>query len=211
MNTHTDTLSHERNQRLAHCLSRSALGDREAFRELYELSSGRLFAVVLRIQRERGKAEELLQEIYVAVWKSAGSFDAQRSQPLTWLTQIARNKAIDSLRRERTQPRLESLGFDDPDSDAGEALEQVPDDSPGPAALLERAGELRELQHCMQELTAQQRQSLALAFYDGLSHSEVADHLRQPLGTVKSWLRRALGTLKGCLDRAARRDATASS
>ena len=197
----------ERSKELAQLLSRSALGDRAAFRRVYDLSSGHLFAVILRIQRDRELAEDLLQEVYVNAWKAAGSFDAQRAQPLTWLTHIARNKAIDSLRRAQSQPRLESLHHgDDDDDDRPDAAERLADDAPGPAALLERASDARQLGHCMQGLSAQQRQSVALAFFDGLSHAEVADQLRQPLGTVKSWVRRALSTLKACLERAAQRD-----
>jgi RNA polymerase sigma-70 factor (ECF subfamily) len=164
-----------------------------------------LFAVVLRIQRDRGQAEDLLQEIYVSVWKAAAGFDAARSQPLTWLTHIARNRAIDSLRRAQTQPQTQSLsaGEDDDKPDPSEALASP---EPGPLDLLGHASERRELSHCMDKLTPPQRQSVALAFFDGLSHAEVAEHLREPLGTVKSWVRRALATLKGCLDRAALSD-----
>ena len=82
-----------------------------------------------------------------------------------------------------------------------------PTTPPARPTLLERASDARQLGHCMQGLSAQQRQSVALAFFDGLSHAEVADQLRQPLGTVKSWVRRALLTLKACLERAAQRDA----
>jgi RNA polymerase sigma-70 factor (ECF subfamily) len=196
----------ERSLELAQQLARSALGDRAAFHRVYALSSGHLFAVILRIQRDRDLAEDLLQEVYVNAWKAAGGFDAQRAQPLTWLTHIARNKAIDSLRRAQAQPQTESLHADD-DDDRPDATECLADDAPGPAALLERASDARQLGHCMQGLSPQQRQSVALAFFDGLSHAEVADQMRQPLGTVKSWVRRALQTLKTCLERAAQRDA----
>ena len=196
----------ERSRELAATLSRSALGDRAAFKRLYELSSGHLFAVILRIQRDRDLADDLLQEVYVSAWKAAGSFDAQRAQPLTWLTHIARNKAIDSLRRAQAQPRLESVHSEQDDDDRPDADQRLVDESPGPAALLERASDARQLGHCMEGLSAQQRQSVALAFFDGLSHAEVAEQLCQPLGTVKSWVRRALMTLKGCLERAAQTD-----
>lgn len=101
----------EKSRELAQLLARTALGDRAAFARLYERSSGHLLAVVLRIQRDRALAEDLLQEIYVSVWKAAASFDAARAQPLTWLTQIARHRAIDSLRRANAQPRLESTSL----------------------------------------------------------------------------------------------------
>ena len=196
----------QRSRELAALLARAGLGDREAFRRVYELSCGHLFAVLLRIQRDRALAEDLLQEVYVSAWKAAASFDGAQSQALTWLTHIARNKAIDSLRRAGTQPRFESVHASDDDDDRPDLDQRLSDPAPGPADLLERAADARLLGHCMEGLTAPQRQSVALAFFDGLSHAEVADQLRQPLGTVKSWVRRALMSLKSCLDRAARQD-----
>ncbi|MFN0186456.1 MAG: sigma-70 family RNA polymerase sigma factor [Aquabacterium sp.] len=195
----------ERSRELSQLLSRTGLGDRAAFRQLYDRASGQLFAVILRIQRDREVAEDLLQEVFVNIWRAAGGFDAQQSQPMTWMTQIARNRAIDSLRRAQTQPKLQPLGNED-DEDGQAALEQIPDTGTGPAELLEQASDARELGRCMQGLTPPQRQCVALAFYDGLSHAEVADHLSQPLGTVKSWVRRALATLRDCLERAAARE-----
>jgi RNA polymerase sigma-70 factor (ECF subfamily) len=193
----------ERSRELALLLSRCALGDRRAFATLYQRSSAHLFAVVLRIQRDRAQAEELLQEIYVNIWKAAASFDAAHSQPLTWMTSIARHRAIDSLRRAQTQPQAAPAPLQDEDEPAPEP--PAPEGG-GPLELLQRASEARELAQCVQALTPQQRQSVALAFYDGLSHAEVAEQLRQPLGTVKSWVRRALQTLRQCLERAAQRD-----
>ncbi len=198
----------ERSRGLAQLLSRAGLGDRAAFATLYERTSAHLFAVVLRIQRDRAQAEDILQEVYVNVWRSAQSFDAAQSQPLTWLTSIARNRAIDSLRRAQTQPQIQAAptsgGDDEQDADV---YEQVADDSDGPLELLSRASDARALARCMEGLSAVQRQSVALAFFDGLSHAEVAEQMRQPLGTVKSWVRRALMALKGCLDAAVQRDA----
>ena len=194
----------QRSQELAQLLARAGLGDRAAFAGLYERTSGHLFAVLLRIQRDRAVAEELLQEVYVAVWKAAAGFDAARSQPLTWLTHIARHRAIDSLRRSQTQPRTESLHAMDDDSD--NLLDSVASDIPGPLDLLGQASDARELAQCMERLSPPQRQSVALAFFDGLSHAEVAAQLQQPLGTVKSWVRRALATLKSCLERSALHD-----
>jgi RNA polymerase sigma factor (sigma-70 family) len=198
---------------LAQLLAQTGLGNRAAFGQLYERTSGHLFAVVLRIQRDRALAEDLLQEVFVAVWKSAASFDAARSQPLTWLTHVARNRAIDSLRRSQTQPQLVSTTRDDEEDGDGQAdaIDAVADDAPGPLDLLGRASDQRELDVCMQQLTPPQRQSVALAFFDGLSHAEVATQLQEPLGTVKSWVRRALGTLRTCLERAAVRDTTATT
>ena len=201
----------ERSHELAALLARTALGDRAAFARLYQRTSGHLFAVLLRVQRDRAVAEDLLQEVYVSIWRAAGGFDAARSQPLTWLTGIARNRAIDSLRRAQTQPQLLSTTrAADDDDDSPDAVERMADESPGPLELLDRACDARQLTDCMQGLSPTQRQSVALAFYDGLSHSEVAAQLRQPLGTVKSWLRRALNALKQCLDQASAHDAAAA-
>jgi RNA polymerase sigma factor (sigma-70 family) len=199
----------ERSLDLSRLLGRAGLGDRAAFATLYERTSSHLFAVVLRINRDRSQAEDILQEVYVNVWRAAQSFDAAQSQPLTWLTSIARNRAIDSLRRIQTQPKMQSLS-----GAAGIAAEAedenvydtVADASPGPLDLLSRASEARALDQCMEQLSALQRQSVALAFFHGLSHAEVAAQLRQPLGTVKSWVRRALMTLKSCLQTAVERD-----
>jgi len=196
----------ERSRELSQLLARAGLGDRAAFGRLYEQTSGHLFAVVLRIQRDRAQAEDLLQEIYVNVWKAAAGFDAARSQPLTWLTSIARNRAIDSLRRAGAQPQTVSTTRDE-DDDRPDAAEALADEAPGPLDLLGRASDARQLSHCMEGLSPPQRQSVALAFFDGLSHVEVAEQLREPLGTVKSWVRRALMALKGCLESSARRDA----
>ena len=200
----------ERSRELAQLLARTGAGDRAAFERLYERSSGHLFAVVLRIQRDRAAAEDLLQEVYVAVWKAAGSFDAARSQPLTWLTSIARNRAIDSLRRAHAQPQLESTTRADDDDERPDLVDTMADGGPGPLELLDRASDARALGRCMERLSPSQRQSLALAFFDGLSHAEVAERLREPLGTVKSWVRRALATLKGCLESSVLRDAEAA-
>jgi RNA polymerase sigma-70 factor (ECF subfamily) len=186
----------ERSHDLSRLLARAGLGDRAAFATLYERTSSHLFAVVLRINRDRAQAEDILQEVYVNVWRAASSFDAAQSQPLTWLTSIARNRAIDSLRRQQTQPRMRAASAF---ADGGESED---DD------VYETVADARSLAACMDQLAATQRQSLALAFFQGLSHGEVAAQMRQPLGTIKSWVRRALVALKSCLDTAVQRDSS---
>ena len=192
----------DRSHELAALLSRVGLGDRAAFATLYKQTAAHLMGVVVRINRDRAQAEDVLQEVYVNVLRAAGRFDAAMSQPMTWLTSVARNRAIDSLRRRQTEPQTVSttLGTDD---DPDDMLQYQASDAPGPLELLARAGEAHALTACLGELSGEQQQSLALAFYQGLSHAEVAAHLRQPLGTVKSWLRRGLQALKTCLERAA--------
>lgn len=195
----------ERSRDLSALLARVALGDRQAFETLYRHTSAQLFGVVLRINRERGQAEEVLQEVYVNIWRAAGGFDAARSQPLTWLTSVARNRAIDSLRRRGSEPATVSRfqGHDDDEGGERDLLAALPSEAAGPLELLDQASQAHALQQCMQALSGEQRSSLALAYYQGLSHAEVAEQMRQPLGTVKSWVRRGLLSLRSCLDRAA--------
>lgn len=189
---------------LASLLARTGLGDRVAFAALYQASSAHLFGVILRITRNRGQAEDVLQELFVQVWRSAGGFDAARGQPMTWLTSMARNAAIDSLRRARARVQTVSSHRQSADGeDLGDLADTVASDAPGPLQLLQDAADRRDVAHCIGQLSAEQQQCVALAYYQGLSHSEVADHLAQPLGTVKSWLRRSLLALKDCLSRAA--------
>jgi len=195
----------ERSIEMAALMSRVALGDRQAFEALYRGSCAQLFGIVLRINGERAQAEEVLQEVFVTVWRAAATFDQRQGQVMTWLTSIARNRAIDSLRRRASEPatvsRYGTLGGTEDDDD--DLLEQQASEDPGPLDLLDRASSRHALERCMDALTGEQRSSLALAYYQGFSHAEVALHLSQPLGTVKSWVRRGLQGLRACLDRAA--------
>ena len=195
----------ERSRELSRLLSRVALGDRQAFETVYRTTSAQLFGVVLRINSDRAQAEEVLQEVFVNVWRAAGGFDAALSQPLTWLTSVARNRAIDSLRRRAAEPPTISRFQGSEDDEGGERdlLEAMPSAAAGPLELLTQASETHALAECMEGLSGEQRSSLALAYYQGLSHAEVAEQMSQPLGTVKSWVRRGLLSLRSCLDRAA--------
>jgi RNA polymerase sigma factor (sigma-70 family) len=189
---------------LPHLISRVALGDRAAFDTLYKHSSSHLLAVILRIQRNRAQAEDVLQEVYINVWRAAQSFNPALSQASTWLVSIARHRAIDSLRRKQTEVNTISSTVAGLEEDTThDLLDTIADDAPGPQEQLEKAAEARALQQCMQSLTAEQKSSLALAYYQGLSHAEVAEQMGHPLGTVKSWVRRGMQGLKTCLERAA--------
>jgi RNA polymerase sigma factor (sigma-70 family) len=192
----------ERQNALADLLSRIALGDRAAFDRLYRDTSTHLLGVILRIQSDRAQAEDVLQEVYVNVWRAAQSFNPALSQARTWLNSIARNRAIDSLRRRQSEPQTVSRFQAGPDEDETDMLQDIAADTPGPLALLEQAAEARALGECMQHLSGEQQHSLALAYYQGLTHAEVAQQLGHPLGTVKSWVRRGLQSLKTCLERA---------
>lgn len=198
----------ERDAQLERLMERVSRADRQAFQSLYELSSPVLFAVVLRINRDRSAAEEVLQEVFMAVWRQAERYDSTQSRVMTWLTTIARHRAIDSLRRKSSEPvtisRFSSLAGGAGDDSDPDLLDTLRSDEPGPLELLDDATRANDLERCMQHLTGEQRNCLALAYYQGLSHAEVAQHMSQPLGTVKSWVRRGLQSLRSCLDRAVR-------
>jgi RNA polymerase sigma-70 factor, ECF subfamily len=183
----------ERSARLMELLACTALADQRAFAELYRLTSAHLYAVALRILRESAAAEEVLQESFISIWNHAGSYVAARSQPFTWLTSIVRNRCLDQLRRRE----LPTVAIDD--EDEGMTLR---DDGPTPLEMLVAGADARAVKGCVEVLEAGQKQALALAFYRGLSHSELAAHLNEPLGTVKSWVRRGLERLKSCLEAA---------
>jgi len=143
--------------RLADLLARSALGDRAAFGQVYAATRSKLFAVSLRIVRERPLAEEVLQDSFVSIWNHAGDYAQAKSAPGTWMTAIVRNRSLYVLRR----PREEA------DIDASLTANLV-DESASPQRSLEERGEAHSLRECLAELDAPARQSIALAFYHGL-------------------------------------------
>ena len=185
-----------RSARLATLLAKVALGDQEAFADLYRNTSSHLYGVAVRILREGAAAEEVLQDAFVSVWHHAGSYQAAKSQPLTWLSTIVRNRCLDQLRRRELDTVTMTLEDDD-----GKEFD-LPSGDPTPVEMLLAGAQARLVRDCVDALDAGQKQAIALAFYQGLSHAELADHLREPLGTVKSWVRRGLEKLKGCLERA---------
>lgn len=170
-------------------LQRVAQGDQPAFEALYRLSSSRIFAVIVRMVHDRSEAEDLLQEVYTTAWRRADSFDPSRGSAMTWLLTLARNRCIDRLRQHRESP------LDDEQADA------IEDDSPTPAELAESSEARRRLEQCLQALEAQQRGAIREAFFTGATYAELAERLRVPLGTMKSWIRRSLLQLKLCLER----------
>ncbi|MCE2990002.1 MAG: sigma-70 family RNA polymerase sigma factor [Burkholderiales bacterium] len=175
---------------LADCLARTALGDRLAFATLFEATKSKLFGVALRIVHERHVAEEVLQDSFVKIWAHAGEYAAAKAAPMTWMTAIVRNRALDVVRR----PQLEVA-----DEDNTYAL-AVADEAPSPLEQLAMRREEVRVRDCLVKLDAEQQRAIALAFFDGLSHSEVAAKLSKPLGTIKTNIRRGLVRLKACLD-----------
>jgi RNA polymerase sigma-70 factor (ECF subfamily) len=174
---------------LAALIGAVAAGDRAAFRAVYERTSAKLYGICLRLLGSEAEAEDVLQEAYVTVWRNARRFDSAKASAITWLAVIARNKAIDRLRRRR------------PVADGLEAAAEVPDEGPLATAVIEQKDDARRLAHCLDELDERARAMIRAAFLDGASYPELAEREGVPLGTMKSWIRRGLMRLKGCLER----------
>ena len=176
-------------------LSRVALQDRAALRGLYDATAGRLLAIVQRMLDDRGMAEDVIQDTFVTVWQRAAQFPQLRTSPLAWLTTIARHRAIDVMRRRRPETSLTWQ-----DDDGQEHQHDVADDSGTPLDRLQDRQEDGRLSHCVGTLDEAPRQAVLLAYYEGLTHEELAARLKRPLGTVKTWVRRSLLQLKACLE-----------
>lgn len=175
---------------LAAALVRVAGGDRAALRMVYENTSAKLFGVCLRILNDKSEVEDLLQEVYVTVWRKAASFDPDRSSPITWLVTIARNRAIDRLRSGAGKRRTEPI----------EAAEAVSDPAPAAVERLEAAEQRARLARCLEELEPRQSSAIRAAFLDGSTYEDLAQRMSVPLGTMKSLIRRGLLKLRGCLE-----------
>ena len=170
--------------------------DQAAFERLYRLTSAHLLGIAYRISNSRDRAEELLQDAFVNIWHGAHRYNATVAMPMTWLINIVRNKAIDA-RRAGASERASTVALDDvtAHSVAADSLLE-------PQRLFEESLVKHRIHACMADLSASQRQALALAYYRGMAHSEVAEALGTPLGTAKAWVRRGLDKLKSCLDAA---------
>jgi RNA polymerase sigma-70 factor (ECF subfamily) len=170
-------------------ISRISLGDRAAFSTLYDALSGRLFAVTLRVLRNRAEAEEALQDAFLNIWRRAASYDAERAGPMAWLVTIARNAAIDRMRRRREAADIDDLP------------ERADEDAISPELAAMQSQEAAGLHACLEELTARESEMIRTAFMGGLTYSELAAREAKPLGTIKSTIRRSLLKLRHCLER----------
>jgi len=174
--------------RLVEALVATGREDRSAFRTVYDLTSAKLFGVVLRICNDRGAAEEVLSDVYLTIWKRAGAYEPGRASPISWLATIARNRAIDWRRAAGRTP-----------STPLEEAPDIADDRASAFDLLAQDEGARALHLCLDALDDKQRGAIRTAFFDGLTY-EIAEREAVPIGTMKSWVRRGLIRLKECLD-----------
>jgi RNA polymerase sigma-70 factor (ECF subfamily) len=173
---------------LAEVMVRVGRQDREAFELLYKVTHRKLYGIILGILRNRSRADETLQEVYVKVWQRAVDFDASKSSPITWLAVIARNRALDELRRSNAAP------MDDVDDHI-----DLQADVEHPLADMERSDKFKSVLRCLNTLEPERRDLVLLAYYRGVSRDALAVRFGRPTATIKTWLHRSLTQLKTCL------------
>lgn len=175
---------------IASALARVPRGDRDALQTVYRLASAKLFGVALRILGERSEAEDVLQDVFVTIWRKAGDFDAGRASPMTWLIAITRNRAIDRLRATKASRQMSPI------DDANE----IADTAPMTDNTLISAQDNARLHGCLDTLANDERAALRGAFFDGNTYEDLAVRTNVPLATMKSRIRRAMIKLKSCLE-----------
>jgi RNA polymerase sigma-70 factor (ECF subfamily) len=173
---------------LANLMGRVALRDRKAFARLYELVSPKLFAISLRILRDRAEAEEAMQDVFIKVWQRAERYQADQGAPMTWLASIARNHAIDVLRARKPESSSIDEAFDIASGDTGPEQNAI------------NSSEGGRIDKCMQTLESDRAEAVRRAYVEGSSYQELADFYKVPLNTMRTWLRRSLIKLRECLE-----------
>ena len=184
-----------RSDELARLLGRVAMQDRAAFAEVYRRTSDHLLGVAFTVLHREDQAEDVLQEAFMNVWYRAANYNPAIAAPMTWLINIVRNKSIDKVRSRRSE-REATVELD------GGVMEIADDAMRQPQQLLDDSLVRALIDNCMADLGATQRQAIALAYYRGLVHTEIAEALHAPLGTVKAWVRRGMDKLRDCLQAA---------
>ena len=174
-------------------IDRVALTDEKALRELYELTSYKLYGVAVRVVTNREWAEDVLQEAFINIWRIAGDYKATLSPPMAWMALVVRSRGLDFLRRRASDRADKMQELDDVMSDT------VAGDSPNPMDVAQASEQAKALHNCLSLLDNKQREVVSLAYMRDMSHAELAEQLKLPLGTVKTWIRRGLDQLRGCM------------
>lgn len=174
-------------------LERVAQGERDAVMVLYDRFAGAVLAVALRVTGNRAEAEDIAQEVFARVWREATSFDRARGSAAAWIITLTRNRAIDVVRSRSRRARHED------DQTAEEPV--VTEAAATPEAQVVDAQRAEAVRHALDALRPEQRQVIELAYFGGLSHSEIAERLQQPLGTVKTRIAQSVKRLRDALAR----------
>ena len=177
-------------QRLADALVRAGSGDRDALREVHDRTSAKLYGICLRILADSSEAEDVLQDVYLSVWRKGSSFDPARASPITWLATLARNRSIDRL---RARPNIRVVDVED--------AADVADGSRSAPELMDASDEAKRLDRCLGQLEDQHASAIRTAFFEGVTYETLAARAGIPVGTMKSWVRRSLLKLRTCLER----------
>ena len=176
-------------------IDRIAQQDDKALAALYALTSGKLFGLALKVVRRHDWAEDALQDAFLHIWRTAPAYRATLSPPMAWLALVVRSRALDVWRRQQAQ---RAQLTDELQEDWGDHVQA----EETPMSLHMASQHAQALHACLSKLEKAQRQAVSLSYLRDMSHTELAQHLNAPLGTVKSWVRRGLEQLRGCLQKA---------
>jgi len=164
-------------------------GERTSLKKLYDATSAKLYGVILRILTERGEAEDVLQEVYITVWRKAAEFDPSRASPITWMVTIARNRAIDRLRAKGSRPTT-----------IIDEAAHVFDPSPSADMLIDASNNARRVNAALGDLDPRHAAVIRSAYFEGLTYETMSERDGVPVGTLKSWVRRGLMRMRAVLE-----------
>lgn len=168
-------------------IAQVALGNKDAFSDLYDATSAKLLGVCLRVLKERAAAEDAMQDVYVKIWNKAGRYQVTGHSPMSWLITIARNTAIDRLRTRK------------PERDIDDYSDRIVAQSPTPEQSAVNASQAARIVRCLDTLEQDRRDAITGAYLDGDSYQTLAERFDVPLNTMRTWLRRGLASLRECM------------
>lgn len=190
---HNAAMAENPDEQLMALIDRVAERDESALKALYDLTSGKLYGLSMRVVRNNEWAEDALQDTFLQIWRNAPDYRASLSPPMAWLGLIVRSRSLDLLRRRKAAREHLTDEIDDAMADT------MAGDSPNPMDTSLASQQAWALHQCLGKLENKQREVVSLAYLRDLSHGELADQLKLPLGTVKTWIRRGLNQLRTCM------------
>lgn len=170
-------------------LSAAAKGSQKDFKMLVQVSSPKLFGILVTMLRDRDQARDALQVTFARIWLRAATFDAARGAPEVWMAQIARNHAIDLLRKRKRQAEVQP-----------KEVTEIVDSAPTPEMQVQQRSDLKKMLGCLETLEEKKAEAVRLCYLEGLSYADLAERMATPLNTIRTWLRRGLSALRECID-----------